>query len=118
MKLEFLKGNSCPHCGCKVVSFEGREIDRFARQGEFKYRQHCNGGYHEYRQFACGCRLEYSPNFSRTLESDSYSCGNNPEYLAKQARKEEFKKALKNFIEDYKNIDEDLKRYALGRINF
>jgi len=116
MNLKFLKGDKCPVCGCDIIVEEKVEIDNYSKKIE--YREHTSGGRWEYRLFGCGQRLEYCPNFSKTLSNDYYKCKNNNEYKEKERKREVFKKELNEFIDRYIDVDEDYKNSAKDKFMY
>ena len=67
--------------GFRVVA-ESVEIDRDTHQ----IRRHTNGGSWEYREFACGYKVHYSPNFRK--EEVLKKCVFDPEEAVKKAQTE------------------------------
>lgn len=72
MQLKLIPNDVCPDCGARTVC-EGCE--------DF----HVNGQGFEYRRFACGCELKWSPNFDRLLTSAR--CPHNPEETRKRQKR-------------------------------
>lgn len=57
MDLKHIRDVRCPQCQAEIIS-------------ESRQSQHTTGEWNEYRVFACGLRLHYSPNMGRVeLES-------------------------------------------------
>lgn len=78
MNLRFLKTEQCPECGCSVVVNEGLETTWKDRE----VKTHCNGKQWEYREFRCGHKRTYVPNFSS--EEVTTMCQETASYKVKQ----------------------------------
>lgn len=114
MKLQYLIGNECPTCGCNTVISESVEksIDGL------HHREHCSGGKWETREFSCGCKLEYIPNYGKTVVNEHRVCTNNHEYIIREKNREVFKNEVKTFISNYESSDESFKNKLLERFNY
>lgn len=101
--INFIKTTSCPVCGCRTVVSESVEIDRDTH----KIRCHANGGNWEDREFACGYKVHYCPNFYK--EEVLKKCAFDQEEAAKMQKRGQAKKLVAQQIkssecdEDYKN---------------
>ncbi len=104
MNLEFIKTNSCPVCGCDIITGEMVELNRDRKS----IRRHANGGTWEERVFACGCRISYCPNFRK--EEIKGKCVNDPKYIEMKNKREVAKAKLFPFIEALDTDDEYKKR--------
>ena len=71
--IDFIKTTSCPICGCQTVVTESVETE----VGGQRIRKHVNGAKWEMREFACGYRVSYIPNYLR--EEVTHGCANDPE---------------------------------------
>lgn len=78
--IRYIQTTKCPICDCDVVISEHVETEI----GTAKIRQHTNGGVWEHREFACGCRIDYIPNFSK--EYVGKQCPQDPVLLAEKQR--------------------------------
>ena len=116
MNLKYLKGEQCPVCGCTLIIEEGTEHDKFS--SILEYREHCNGGRWEHRLFACGQKLEYTPNFSKTELSTYYKSTNNDEYKLIKYKQQKFKEATKQFILSYDDVDNSSKDNMIDKIRY
>lgn len=122
MELKFIKGDSCPKCGCTTVIEEQVEIDRDTR----KVRTHCNGGTFETRRFACGFKLVYIPNFLETREHEwDSTCHNCQEYRDKHLLKQKTAATIAGYLDRLKGdkevmdmVREDVKHYLPGGIYY
>lgn len=85
MELKQITEQICPVCGASAVA-------------ETKDKQHTNGHWNESRSFACGLKLEFSPNFMRTEKSKYYLCKNDPVTIAERARNEVALRKLTQYI--------------------
>ena len=116
MNLQYIVGaenDVCPVCLCRVVIEEGTEKDLFVE----RHREHTHGGKWEYRLFACGQRLEYSPNMRKVLRSEGYVCSHDPELLRRRAKREIFCDALIERVEEYEDVDSDAKSETIAYLD-
>jgi hypothetical protein len=97
MELKFLDVIKCPDCGCDVIVSETVERDRHS--DKMQYRKHSCGGRWETRTFACGCRVEYVPNFEKTIISNGYRCYESKQYKDKLKTEQDLYDKILNFIE-------------------
>ena len=116
--LNFLKGSECPICKCNIVIEETIEHEKFSKFGKLEYREHSSGGRWETRKFACGCKLEYIPNYSKTMISEYSACTNNEDYINDKRKRQDFKKVLREFISNYKDVDEKYKEKMLDTLTY
>lgn len=101
MKLNFIKTDRCPICGCNIIISESIEPDIDYKS----LRTHSYGGQWEHRTFLCGKEVVYIPNFrSEELKGN---CKNDPIYIARLQKIKDDKIKLKKFCED-ENIDESI----------
>lgn len=105
MNLDFIKETACPICGCNVVISEEVEFDKKTQ----KYTQHCNGGKWERRTFACGQRLSYCPNFSKTEFDKASPCANDQQYQEKKQRTKALIEQLNSIVAN-SDVEEDIKQ--------
>lgn len=82
----------CPTCGCDIIVNEHVETEI----GTAKIRQHTNGGVWEHREFACGCRIDYIPNYSKA--SVGRPCSLDPALLAEKHRQKAARDAVMEYI--------------------
>jgi len=61
-----IKTTKCPSCGCTDV------------KSELKENQHVNGHWNEHREFKCGFKIHFVPNFMSEREEDP--CEKGPLY--------------------------------------
>ena len=108
MQLNFIKLESCPVCGCKIIISESIEADD-------DVRTHCNGENWEHREFLCGQEVIYIPNFSDIELSTTRVCRNNPEYKEKELKEERARKELLDFINKL-DVPENKRMYWLCSI--
>ena len=98
MKLNYIETDRCPVCGCSIVVGESVETEC----NSTKIREHSSGGRWEYRRFACGCEIHYSPNFRR--EEIKKECSLDPKKIKREQKRKEAKDMLYITI---KNLDVD-----------
>ena len=66
MTFKNLRINACPICGCREVVVEAVEVSLIKnRDGRREIREHCNGQRWEKKEFLCGFKTQWSPNFNR-----------------------------------------------------
>jgi len=92
----------CPHCGSIIVS-------------ESISNKHINGQYNETREFECGHRIVYSPNF-RTIEYTRL-CKNHPDVLAKKAVRKKTKEKLFKYINRL-DVDEEFRNNLNSHLKY
>ncbi len=76
--LENITDINCPECGSKMC-------------GESRRNRHSNGYYNECREFECGAKIKWSPNFKAIV--DGTKCPNSKEV---KERKKNRSAALEN----------------------
>lgn len=92
MKLEYIKTEQCPICGCTEV------VKEFVEHDGQTIRTHCNGTRWEHRQFLCGLEMCFVPNFMK--ETVEKNCNNDPCYLARLKKAKEDKEKLLAFCRE------------------
>lgn len=102
MQLRHIKDEVCHTCGAEVVS-ETRET-----------REHVNGDRWETRQFACGCKLEYIPNYRKF--QISRPCDNDPELVAKRAARDAAADKITAFVNKL-DVDDEYKKAVLKELD-
>lgn len=108
MKLQDIKTNKCPICGCDTV------VGEYVDFNEYEIKVHTNGSRWEHRRFLCGIEICFDPNFDK--EYTKGECKNNPEYLKMLQKQEDDKKRLVEFCETNdidKNIIRRIHNYVL-----
>lgn len=83
MNLTLITDQSCPTCGSRTVMESVRTL-------------HTNGQAFEIREFLCGCRLAWSPNFSR-LEVQQ-RCPKDPDEVALNQKRAAARQAVIDFL--------------------
>ena len=101
--IEHIKETACPHCGAKVKS-------------ESRQDQHCNGHWNEYREFSCGFKLHFIPNFMEVFPKTE--CKNSEEVINRVKVDKKFLKELVTSIEENKDISEDLKANLVDTLKY
>lgn len=94
MQLKLINATNCPNCLAETVSESCRSF-------------HCNGEGFEERQFACGCVLAWSPNFSR-LET-KIKCSRHPDEIEKNNKRKRATNAVLEYIK-LLDVDDDWKK--------
>ncbi|MBN1074716.1 hypothetical protein DVV91_10215 [Clostridium botulinum] len=87
----------CPICGCMEIVKEYVETTCFS---EPKVRQHCNGTRWEYREFLCGYKVQYVPNYSRELVSEKSECFYDPKVIVRKEKEKQDKEQLVKILEE------------------
>ncbi len=87
MEIKHIEEKVCAICKAEIIS-------------ENIAGQHCNGEWNEYREFACGSILHYSPNFKAVVMHKI--C---PEYPAIRNANRKLRKGIKELQEFMKTID-------------
>ena len=111
MKLQFIKTDKCPVCGCDTVVSEHVETEF----NSAKIRTHCSGGRWEYRKFACGYETHYCPNFFK--EQKNRSCASDPKIIERDKKRKEAKSALCSTIASL-DVDNEYKDRLEGAIKY
>lgn len=90
--LKFIHTTKCPVCGCTTVVSESVETET----GRPEVRTHTNGGVWESRQFACGYRVDYIPNYYK--ERVGRPCSVDPVVLEEKRKNTAAKCAVLEYI--------------------
>lgn len=85
----------CPHCGCSEVVKESSE------------KQHTNGDWNEHRDFRCGYKLHYIPNFKRVYEVGE--CANDPVVIERNKSRKMAVEKLEKYINRMFGVDKEFK---------
>jgi len=105
MQLQMIKVEVCPWCNnCTIVAESCRNV-------------HCNGQGFERREFACGCAVEWSPNFERLQVANE--CPKHPDRIARTAKRTKFVDEFWKLV-NISDLDEEFKKklkYLLLPIN-
>lgn len=117
MILDHIKNVTCPTCGAGMES-EGRG------------QQHTNGHWNERREFSCGLKLHFSPNFMQ-VELDSPGgrfvpeeerfasmCKKDPRRIEHTKKTDDAKERLRNYIRNMKGVSKDWKERHIEAIRF
>lgn len=103
MNLVHITAAECPTCGSFIVA-ESRSS-----------RRHCNGQAWETREFACGCRIAWIPNYS---ESEiAHPCPKDPATELKNKKREEAKAKVLDLIESL-DVDKAYKENLIIGIKY
>lgn len=97
MNLILIKEKQCPHCGAHVVTESCR-------------RYHCNGQGFEEREFACGLKLVWVPNFSR--QEVEKQCRQHPDHIEAVRKQAKAEQALRDCI-NAQDVNGEWKRRML-----
>lgn len=109
MELKHIKTNKCPICGCSEVIMES--VDREWNGDGILY--HTNGGRWETREFACGYKVQFVPNFGN--EKVKKKCALDPGDLEKRKKHLEDCCKLIDFINE-NNIENDVVRSVYNNL--
>jgi len=103
MNLTKIKEQNCPECACAHIVTETKK-DR-----------HCSRKWNEYRTFACGMTLHYSPNFKRVVKEGE--CKKSVKYLEEEQQRVEAKKKIEKYISKL-DVPEEFKNRIVDSIRF
>lgn len=106
MKLQYIKTNACPICGCTEVVGEGVNTTGF--NNNRRIRVHANGGRWESREFLCGNRVHYIPNYDK--EEFDGDCDFDLEAIKRKEKRKSDKEKLLKYCEE-NDISPDLISY-------
>lgn len=109
MELKHIKTNKCPICGCSEVIMES--VDREWNGDGILY--HTNGGRWETREFACGYKVQFVPNFGH--EKVRKKCSHDSDELLKKIKHRDDCDKLINFINE-NNIGNDVVRSVYNNL--
>jgi len=102
MQLRHIKAETCPTCGAEAV-YEERDT-----------RCHANGTRGESRQFACGLKLSYSPNYQEVRTCRQ--CDNDPELVAKRTARDAAADKITAFVNKL-DVDDAYKKAVLKELD-
>ena len=102
MNLENIKEKECPVCGARTCS-------------ETKDNKHTNGYYNESRSFACGAKIEFSPNFMKSEMSKYHQCPYTPEILEIRERRKKATERLTSYISRMR-VDKKFKEKMINEV--
>lgn len=102
MQLRHIKTKECPICKCTTIISESIE-----KGFNGKIRLHTCGQQWELREFLCGKKIRWAPNFSQECQ-EGY-CGNDPNYI-------EALKKIEKLRQTQKDLD-DLIRTIMKGLN-
>ena len=111
VNITFIKTNQCPVCGCKNISLESIESDN----DRAEFRRHANGATWETREFACGYRVMYVPNYRH--EEVITHCHFDPEIAKEKERKKKAKETILQQI-DAAECDDKYKERLRAAIQY
>lgn len=87
--LKRIKDTVCPECGARCYK-------------SMQSSQHTNGQWNEYREFQCGYKIHYSPNFQKL--NVERRCPNSVDFKAIQLKRD---KATKKLLRSIDRLDVD-----------
>ena len=102
MQLEHLTKESCLHCEARTTAITQRI-------------QHCNGQWFESREYECGYRIEFVPNFNR--EEVKNNCRKSVSYRQEVIKRDKALVALRNFVEQL-DTDEVFKSRVMRELSY
>jgi hypothetical protein len=100
-----IKETKCPDCGCSEIKSEKRE--------DLQY----NGFWNEYRTFACGLKLHFSPNSRKTSQAKYYECSRSREAIEKKQKKTAAVLRLNKYIQRL-DVDASFKKSLKDHLRF
>ena len=106
VNLKGITGEVCPICVSSLIV------------KEWKDHKHVNGYWNQYREFDCGYRLHFSPNFMRTDKDKYSSCEHDPVIIARDEKRVVAKARLTRYIERYLDADNEWKVKLEGAISY
>lgn len=109
VELRHVRTYKCPVCGCTEVVSETIETEF----GTNNIRYHANGGRWETREFACGYKVQFVPNFGN--ETVKKKCALDPGDLEKRKKHLEDCCKLIDFINE-NNIENDVVRSVYNNL--
>ena len=95
-------------CGCETIVMESIRVDRFSNAPLV----HSNGTKWEEREFACGFRTGWIPNFCR--ENSIAKCRKDPEEAERLRKEQNLKQAILHMIENSDVSQSAKERFATG----
>lgn len=109
MEFRNLKSKKCPVCDADVCAEGIETVNEWQRTyPTLSFRTHVNGQQWEWREFLCGGRVGWSPNFGREEMSTWKRCPNAPERKLTRERREQAVALLKEFLLTLK-VDEEFR---------
>lgn len=96
--LNYIKTVTCPICGCTEIIKEYVEATIYQNP---EVNQHTNGTRWEHREFLCGYKVEYIPNFLREFTSENSQCFYDPEVIKRKQKEKEDKENLVSLLEKH-----------------
>jgi hypothetical protein len=96
----------CPTCFAAPYQ-EGVEVYWGTNEGVINV--HANGQRWEWRQFLCGCRVMWIPNFEKAEVVRGYECSNSPEVKQRTEKRRVAAQQLRALI-DSLDVDEVFRR--------
>lgn len=101
IKFSYLKILKCPSCGCSTVVSETVEVSSMSKARVI--RQHTNGERWESREFLCGYKAAWSPNFSSAREKAE--CRHSEAFIKRQAESEKLREKIRKLETELRNLN-------------
>ncbi len=106
-----VKTRKCPACGDNQIVRQGIEVGY-----DKKIRVHCNGQRWEFIEFACGLRINWSPNFN--AEERMFECRNEPMFRERLAVKKSLIEDLCDIINTRKGLTQSFRDELVDSIRW
>ena len=100
--LNHIKDIRCPICEAEMIAGG-------------KNNKHSNGNWNEWREFECGYKLEFSPNFMKVQAARNYSCTNDPKYQEKNLKRKQANVKIASYIGKL-DVDKEYKNKLLDKV--
>lgn len=110
MNLKFIKTDKCPICGCDTVISESVDTG----YNNTKVLEHCNGGLWENRDFLCGFKVKYSPNFAK--EEYVNNCRNDESKIALKKKTKQFYMEVLDFLDELHDFELPAKEQLISSL--
>lgn len=98
INLDEIRQHECPVCNCSSVKSEGRND------------LHTSGRWNEHREFNCGYKLTFSPNYNRV--SVSSRCMRDPEFKKLKEHRAAIVERITTMVSE-SEVDQDFKNRLL-----
>jgi hypothetical protein len=93
--LKNIKTTACPICGCSEIINEYVEVSNFIKP---EIKTHGNDTRWEHREFLCGYRVEFQPNYSKEIRSKRSECFYDPVIITKKEKEKQEREDAVNIL--------------------
>lgn len=111
MELKHITTTACPICGWTEIVRESIKCTHMGQDGERKIQLHTNGAAWENREFLCGKRIEYVPNYGKEMSVGV--CFHDPEVMRIREKRNADKEKLLKFC-----ADNDIEYSVVSQLRF